>query len=305
MTHLSISPETVLRSGDLSATIAPAAGGRITRFTSEEPGAALDWLVPLADDQRQAGFAPTAWPKAGCYPLVPFSNRIAEGRFSWAGRSAALPIHPGEAHALHGGAHRAAWRLVRHDAASATMAYRHARGDQGWPWSFEVEQDVRLGDGALALTLRITNTGEVEMPCGLGFHPYFPSRFAHRIRFAARTVWAPDADFLGTPPRAVPAAEDYATPRPLEDVELTQYYGAWNGQAVLQGADGAAIRLEADAPLRHLVLHRPAGRGYFCVEPVSHVANAAHLQATRADTGWQVLPPGAQREARMVLRVGR
>ncbi|MDB5893191.1 MAG: aldose epimerase, partial [Rhodoferax sp.] len=53
MNHLSISPETTLRSGSLFATLAPAAGGRITRFASEE---GLDgfsaWLVPLADDHR-------------------------------------------------------------------------------------------------------------------------------------------------------------------------------------------------------------------------------------------------------------
>lgn len=301
MAHLSIAPETTLRLGTLAATLAPAAGGRITRLTSVRADGPIDWLVPLAGEVRQTGFESTAWPKAGCYPLVPFSNRIRHGSFAWAGREAQLPIHPGERHALHGGTQQAAWTLAQHDTHSAVMAYAHERGQQGWPWSFSVEQTVTLEAGGMRLELKVTNTDNAEMPCGMGFHPYFPARFADRIGFEAQSVWTPDAEFLGTPPQPVPAADDYAVPRALADAELTQYYGGWHGQAQLQAADGAAIRLQADAALRHLVLHRPAGRAYFCVEPVSHVSNATQLRVGHAGTGWLLLAPGASAACRMRL----
>ena len=301
MTHLYIAPETTLHCGDLAVTLAPAAGGRITRLVSTSTNA--DWLVPLDEATRQNGFESTAWPKAGCYPLLPFSNRIRQGAFSASSRTALLPLHPGERHALHGGAQQKPWTLTAQEPHSATMACTHERGQQGWPWSYHAEQVVTLAEQGLMLEMRVTNTDKVDMPCGMGFHPYFPARFTHRIGFQADTVWAPDAEFLGTPPVAVSAADDYATPRGLADAELTQYYGAWHGRASLASADGAAIHLEADAALRHLVLHRPAGRGYFCVEPVSHVANAAHLHSERADTGWRFLKPGASAACRMMLRL--
>ena len=57
--------------------------------------------------------------------------------------------------------------------------------------------------------------------------------------------------------------------------------------------EGHAIELLASAALQHLVLHRPGPGAYFCVEPVSHVADAANLAAARADTGWCLLAPGA------------
>ncbi|APW36096.1 aldose epimerase [Rhodoferax koreense] len=303
MTHLSIAPEITLRHGSLAATLAPAAGGRITRLVSAGAEGPIDWLVPLSDDVRQAGFESTAWPKAGCYPLVPFSNRIRHGQFAWAGREARLPIHPGETHALHGGTQQAAWTLARQDTHSAVMAYAHERGQQGWPWAFSVEQTVALDPQGLSLTLKVTNTDTVEMPCGMGFHPYFPARFAHRIGFEAQNVWTPDAEFLGTPPRPIPTTDDYTVPRALVDAELTQYYGGWDGQARLQAADGTTIRLQADDAMRHLVLHRPAGRGYFCVEPVTHVSNATVLSMTHLDTGWLVLAPGASTTCRMALRL--
>jgi len=299
MTHLYISPETTLHCGPLAVTLAPAAGGRITRLVS----GTVDWLVPLADAVRQTGFESTAWPKAGCYPLVPFSNRIRHGALAWAGRQAQLPIHPGEHHALHGGSQQMPWTLTQQDTSSASMAYVHERGQHGWPWSFSAEQTVRLAPQALTLQLRVTNTDTAEMPCGMGFHPYFPARFAHRVGFKAQTVWAPDAEFLGTPPAAVPATDNYATPRTLADAELTQYYGAWDGEAELNSADGPTIQIKADAALRHLVLHRPAGRGYFCVESVSHVSNAVPLQARHAGTGWLALQPGASAQCRMTLQL--
>lgn len=303
MTHLHVSPEVTLRHGRLEATLAPAAGGRITRLVSVRADGPIDWLVPLSDEVRHAGFESTAWPKAGCYPLVPFSNRIRHGRFAWADREAQLPIHPGEHHALHGGTQQAVWTLARQDEHSAVMAYVHQRGHQGWPWSFTVEQTVTLDADGMSLQLKVTNNDTAEMPCGMGFHPYFPARFAHRIGFEAEAAWAPDAEFLGTAPQAVPVADDYSTPRTLADAELTQYYGGWHGQARLQATDGTAIRLQADHALRHLVLHRPAGRAYFCVEPVSHVSNATQLRVGHAGTGWRLLAPGASATCRMGLQL--
>jgi aldose 1-epimerase len=301
MTQLFIAPETTLHCGDLAVTLAPAAGGRITRLVSISTD--TDWLVPLDQSTRHTGFESTAWPKAGCYPLLPFSNRIRQGAFSSGGRTALLPLHPGERHALHGGAQQKPWRLTAQEPHSATMACSHERGQQGWPWAYQAEQVVTLAEQSLTLEMRVTNTDKVDMPCGMGFHPYFPARFTHRIGFKAETVWAPDAEFLGTPPQPVPAADDYAMPRALADAELTQYYGAWHGEASLVSAAGPAIHVEADAALRHLVLHRPAGRGYFCVEPVSHVANAAHLRSEYAGTGWFYLKPGDSAACRMVLRL--
>ncbi|MBT2336267.1 aldose 1-epimerase [Variovorax paradoxus] len=291
---LSVTPETTLRCGALTATLAPAAGGRITRLasTGAAAGEMSDWLVPLADDVSAAGFDSTRWPKAGCYPLVPFSNRIRSGRFAAAHGKVQLPLHPGEQHALHGVCQQRPWRLAQHGADRATMTYVHAKGDHGWPWAFSAEQLVELDATGIALGLRVTNEDREPMPCGCGFHPYFPARFAHRLQFDAHTVWPADSDFLATMPAPTGPLDDYASARELPDAECTRYYSEWNGRGRLAAADGHAIELLASPELQHLVLHRPASGAYFCVEPVSHVADAANLAATRGDTGWRVLAPG-------------
>ncbi len=74
----------------------PAAGGRIAALASvDADGRRTDWLAPMPASCLRDGFDGLAWPKAGCYPLLPFSNRIRGGRFQWAGREVCLAPHPG------------------------------------------------------------------------------------------------------------------------------------------------------------------------------------------------------------------
>ena len=48
--HLNVTPDTTLCSGTLTATLAPAAGGRVTSLSSRATaGERIDWLVPLDD----------------------------------------------------------------------------------------------------------------------------------------------------------------------------------------------------------------------------------------------------------------
>lgn len=62
------------------------------------------------------------------------------------------------------------------------------------------------------------------------------------------------------------------------------------------------LTLRADDPLDHCILHAPGGAGYFCLEPVSHVADAINLSAQGWDgTGLRVLAPGAALHLRMRL----
>ena len=84
---------TILRAGDLSLTLAPDLGGSVLAFTR----LGKDLLRPTPP-----GAADVL--EAACFPLVPYANRIAEGRFTFGGRSASLaPNMAGQAHPL---AHR-------------------------------------------------------------------------------------------------------------------------------------------------------------------------------------------------------
>jgi len=81
-----------LCAGNLALDVAPEIGGSIARFRFGDQ----DLLRPAPDGANDAG-------EMANFPLVPFSNRIRDGRFTCDGREVVLaPNLPGDPSPLHG-----------------------------------------------------------------------------------------------------------------------------------------------------------------------------------------------------------
>lgn len=274
----------VLRAGALSLTIRPAWGGRIIALHHARHG---DLLVPITASH----FEPDAWPKGGGYPLVPFHNRIRNGRFSFGGRTAALPIHPDAApNALHGMGSRVIWKTVACNEQEARLRWRHTASSV-WPWSFLAEQTCALATDGLELTLAIWNEDDATMPAGLGWHPYFPSRFA--LRHDAKIAWPNDDGYLPLGHQA--PVQPFKPP-------ASAYLSDWTN--IELASANVHMRMRA-TNLQHLVLHAPDAP-YLCVEPVSHLAAAANDPERRPgaeEGGMHHVAPGQSLSATVHLHV--
>lgn len=294
-----------LRAGPLALRVAPAAGGRLASLTSTDAtGRSTDWLAPMPADSLAEGFDADLWPKAGCYPLLPFSNRIRDGRFVWDDTEIVLTPHSGQVHAMHGVGHRRAWQVVHQAVDRMTMRLRHAPTPGEWPWPFEAVQRLRLTPAGLLAELALRNEGGSRMPVGGGFHPFLARRPGMRLRFDASHRWPADADGVATHRVDVDARSGFGQERPLPEGGCSVYYSGWPRHARLACPDGGSLTLRAGAGLDHLVLHAPADCDYFCVEPVSHVADAINLAARgHAGTGLRTVAPGEAVRWRMVLRI--
>lgn len=279
----------LLQAGGLSVEIEPAVGGAIAAFRSE----GFD-LMRAAPD----GEAFTDVLQGASFPLVPYSNRIRDGVFAFRGREIRIaPNLPPQPHPLHGTGWRAAWTVVRAEAASAELAHDHAPGE--WPWAFRATQSFALDAGGLDWRLTCENRDDAPMPCGLGVHPYFPSNAATVLDLDAAAVWTIDEATM--PVALAPAAGRYALrERRIDAAGLDNGYEGWNGLAQIRWPDrGLALRiLSPDAP--RFQVFSPAEGGFFCAEPVTH-ANAAlnRPEAEWSGLGLRVLEPGE----RMALTV--
>ena len=94
-----------MRQGPLGVVVVPEAGGALARFWSDSPDVIVDWLRP-APPEAIAHHDPGGM---ACFPLVPWSNRIRQGRaLSSAGdRSCGRRIAPAKAtRAMAGGSIR-------------------------------------------------------------------------------------------------------------------------------------------------------------------------------------------------------
>ena len=269
--------------------IVPGLGGRVSRLRLVSASGPRDVLVDFPEEAELADLA--RWPKGGIYPLVPYGNRIRNARLRFEGTDHRLRPHPDAApHTLHGHGHRAAWTLDEATSCTAAWSLRH-RSDEEWPWAFTARMDAWLGASEVRLTLAVRNDDRRPMPAGLGLHPYFLCDAGDVLRFRAARDWPATTDYLAGPPRD--AAPDHAEGAQLPEDTVTLYRSAWDDAATLRRGTGAVLRLTADPVFDHLVVHRPSGAAYLCLEPATHAPDGFNAaEAGMAEAGRRVLAPG-------------
>lgn len=289
-----------LRSGPLGLEVLPDVGGAVTRFWLERGDDAVELFRPATARAVEARD-----PKGmACFPLVPFSNRIRDGRFAFGGRAVSLPPNdPVERYPLHGFGWRAAWRPAAVERAAVTLELAHAPG--AWPWAFRAVQHMALARSRLTLTLSLTNESDAAMPAGLGFHPYLPRTAEARLTARVGRVWLTDPDGLPTALVEPPPGSDPGNGLRVDAVALDHCFVGWQGRATVEWPEHrVGLTLAGAPPLGCLVVYTPPGRDFFCVEPVSHVTDAFNLAAGgRADTGMLVLGPGETARATATVTV--
>ncbi len=284
-----------LRAADARVELAPTVGGALAAFTYR----GTDVLRPASDDARASanvrGFA--------CFPLVPFSNRIANARLAFAGNAYTLARNFGDhPHAIHGVGWQRQWKVTDHGDASARLALEHRpHGDaaRAWPWPFDAWQSVALvadDDRALAtLVLGLRNAGGEPFPFGLGWHPYFPRSDATVLGLRASGVWQTDATQLPTTLVAASGDWSFDPPRAIGAAALDNVYTGWDGEVWLVDASTRMkTTIRADRACAFVVVYAPWSRGFVAIEPVTHMTDAFNrAERGDSDTGTRVLAPGA------------
>ena len=267
-----------LRTGPLAVDLAPSAGGAIARFAVGD----RDVLRPMAEADWRSGRGNNG----SAYPLVPFSNRIKDGKLVFEGKTFQLKRNwPGVNHPMHGDGWCHAWQVMRSDAHSAEIVYEHARDGEngGWPFRYRARQAYRLDTDRLTVTMALDNLEDHAVPAGLGLHPFFVRDADSELQCRTEAVWRTDTEVLPIARIVVPPAFDFSKSRNVNEVTLDNGFDGWDGRATIRWP-GRKLRvdLEASVPFRHAVIYVPPGRPYFCVEPVSHAngrVGRTHLAA--------------------------
>lgn len=284
---------TVIEKGPARLVLAPQVGGAIAAFTV----GGRDVLRPMAAGATDALLT-------ACFPLVPFCNRIPNGRFDFEGREVVLPPNlAGHPHPLHGQGWRNAWTVEKAEGGEAVLSYEHAA--DAWPWAYRAEQRFTLSDAGLRLELSVTNTGERAMPAGLGFHPYFPAREGEVLTATNDGVWMIDEDVLPTVRHANVQGSvwgpDWASGAAVAGHDLIDHcYTGWDQRAVLRAPGQPDTTITASAECRWLHLYMPPGQGFLCVEPCASRPNPFG----EGETGMVTLQPGERRSVWMQVATG-
>jgi aldose 1-epimerase len=105
-------------------------------------------------------------------PLIPWPNRLADGRYRFDGVDHRVALSEPERHnAIHGFLRWHPWKPVEREPARVVMAARLFPLD-GYPFMLDLRISYELADSGLTVTTTATNVGEGPCPYGAGQHPY-------------------------------------------------------------------------------------------------------------------------------------
>jgi aldose 1-epimerase len=248
------------------------------------------------------------------FPLLPWSNRIRDARFTFrSGHYHLDPTNP-QGTAMHGVGRYHGWRIESHTATEVSLTLRSADLMPGanFPWPFSARLIYRLDGRHFRLEITLTNASDAVFPAGFGHHPYFQ-----------RTLLdAQDGVSLELPythhfalvdaipqraPEPIPAAFDYRALRPLPDVQIdANLTGRIASKPVwmVYSRSGVRVAFHSDDIFTNLIFFSPQGKPFFAVEPVTNANDGFNLyEAGIPGTGVFVLEPGDTRHGDMWLEL--
>ena len=157
--------------------------------------------------------------------LMPWPNRIADGRYEFRGLEHQLPIDEPARHcAIHGLVRWSGWEVAEREAHRVVV--RHALHPRpGYPFPLELSIEYALSHDGLRVESTATNVGADACPFGAGFHPYLfpgePRVDTATLRVPARRVV--DVDERGVPVDSSPvdgSEHDFRAGRAVDSTQL-------------------------------------------------------------------------------------
>jgi aldose 1-epimerase len=106
-------------------------------------------------------------------PLLPWPNRLADGKYEFNGRQLQMPIDEvARNNASHGLTRWLNWSLVEQTDDRVCLEHViHPR--PGYPFTLALQVEYAVASLGFSVTIRAHNLGQSSLPFGAGQHPYF------------------------------------------------------------------------------------------------------------------------------------
>lgn len=247
-------------------------------------------------------------------PVLFPPNRIAWGRFRFDGRDYTLPINDKDRdNHIHGLVLRACWEVIEQGQDHVTVQYL-LKATPGFPHDCRLQLKYQLNGACLRQKMTVTNLGDTTMPLGLGYHTAFTMMSDSQIQ---PTVSGKYWEVLN--PQALPTGRqlDWAeSDLPLMDRD--QQPRSWHapvgvglrdgrffvGAVISHESLGVTVVYDVDESFKHWYFwNGQGGQGFYCIEPLSMMADGWNMNLPTDVKGVQQLAPHASWSASTSIRV--
>lgn len=195
--------------------------------------------------------------------LIPWPNRLEDGRYDWEGESYQLPLSEPETRtAIHGFLRWRPWDVAERSERHVVMGHLlYPR--PGWPFWLELRIRYDLDDEGLSVRTSARNVGNGPCPYATGAHPYLTAATLH---IDACQLQVRAEEYLPTDDRQLPTgrqpvkgtAYDFREPREIGATEIDYAFaslhrdGDGRFRTRLVGPDGRTVALWQDESYRYV-----------------------------------------------------
>jgi aldose 1-epimerase len=225
-------------------------------------------------------------------PLIPWPNRLADGRYHFDGADYELELsEPAKHNAIHGLLRWRSWRASEQESRRVVLSTR-LYPTPGYPFTVDVSVSYELSDDGLTVATTAVNVGEHTCPYGAGQHPYLSPGAGLVddcvLELPAQTrVVTDDERQLPTGREPVERSEfDFRNPRRVGDIRVDSAFtdlardSAGHAVTRLSRSDGSCVELWVDEHYPFLEVFTGDGlapsrrRRGLAVEPMTCAPNA-------------------------------
>lgn len=284
----------LLKNSLANVTVAPELGGALLSYNANVDGV-LRAIFKNSVGATQVG-------SSSCFPLVPYSNRIREGKFTWQGKTITLPLNflP-QKHSNHGHGWQTSWTVLFHSDERVIIEYQHQADD--WPFSYTTRQTISLHGPALELKLSLINTSSFDMPAGLGLHPYFTRTQLTTLHCDVNQMWDVDNESMPLSIIDAPVSLIGEAGLIINEHQLDNAFINFPAKAIITWPEWQVkATICSSSKCQFMVVYSPKNESFFCVEPVTHCTDAINLEQKGVlNTGAQVLKSNEEIEIFMKI----
>ncbi len=238
--------------------------------------------------------------------LLPFPNRLNEGKYSWEGKEYQFDINDTQTNnAIHGFVSDQHMEIteISLDKKNAQLYCMYQYGGQNkaypFPFTFTVKYDLK-DDHTFEVTFFLSNEGNTAMPLGIGWHPYFRlSEKLDDMRLQFR-----GCDLVGLDERMIPTGKRYEYDEFNEERKIG--VTVLDNCFAIKNADNGRFHLQlkgdqgdlnywqetGEKKFNFIQLFTPPNRRGLAIEPMT-----CNIDAFNNEEGLITLAPGEEMEA--------
>lgn len=265
-----------LNNGKVRVRLVPEVGGSIVECSVSQAG---EWISIMRQTQEPL----TRSSDASSFVLLPYSNRLRDGKFAFNGMDYQLR-YP-DKHAIHGDVRDRPLQVLESTGEKIVLEFQSKNfKDINFPFPFTVNMTYALDEFRFSSRTELRNTGSQTMPAGCGYHPYFNrclpgSSGEVELQLRVAGVYPGDTPLPTGPAVPIQSEQDFSVQRPLE-VELDHCFSGWDRQAVIHWpGSGIQANIQAASAMEHVILYSPKGEDFFALEPVTNANDGFNLFA--------------------------